>query len=43
VARPAKGEKAIMIINVDNKVEEEALDKLATMDGILGRPILLHF
>ena len=43
VARHAKGEKAIMIINIDNKVEEEALDRFAHLDGILGRPILLHF
>ncbi|MEA4925241.1 MAG: phosphoglycerate dehydrogenase [Syntrophomonadaceae bacterium] len=43
VARHGKGERAIMIINVDNKVEEEALDRLAELDGILGRPILLHF
>jgi D-3-phosphoglycerate dehydrogenase / 2-oxoglutarate reductase len=43
VARHAKGERAIMIINVDNKVEEHALDGLAKLDGILGRPLLLHF
>jgi len=43
VARHTKGEKAIMIINVDNKVEEEALDRFAHLDGILGHPILLHF
>jgi len=43
VARHAKGERAIMIINVDNKVEEYALDGLAKLDGILGRPLLLHF
>ena len=43
VGRHTKGEKAIMIINVDNKVEDDALDRFATLDGILGRPILLHF
>lgn len=43
VARNIKGEKAIMIINVDNKVEAKALDHFTQLDGILGRPILLHF
>jgi D-3-phosphoglycerate dehydrogenase len=43
VARRNKGEKAIMLVNVDNKVEEDVLDRLTTLDGILGRPILLHF
>ncbi len=43
VARNTKGEKAIMLINVDNKVEEEAMDRFAKLDGILGRPKLLHF
>jgi D-3-phosphoglycerate dehydrogenase len=43
VARCTKGEKAIMLVNVDNKVEEEVLDRLMKLDGILGRPILLHF
>lgn len=43
VARNNKGEKAIMLINVDNKVEAGALDRLANLDGILGRPLLLHF
>lgn len=43
VARNIKGEKAIMIINVDNKVEEKALDHFTHLDGILGRPTLLHF
>lgn len=43
VARHAKGEIAIMIINVDNKVEEAALGRLADLDGIVDRPILLHF
>ena len=43
VARKAKGETAIMIINVDNKVEEEILQKLTQIDGIIGTPKLLHF
>ena len=43
VARHTKGETAIMLINVDNKVEADALDRLAKLDGILCRPILLHF
>ena len=43
VAPHASGEKAIMLLNVDNKVEDAALDRLGELDGILGRPILLHF
>lgn len=43
VAPHASGEKAIMLLNVDNKVEDAALDRLGKLDGILGRPILLHF
>jgi D-3-phosphoglycerate dehydrogenase len=43
VARQEKGQKAIMIINIDNKVEEEVLDRLQTIDGIIGRPRLLRF
>jgi len=43
VARHDKGEKAIMLVNVDNKVEDVVLDRLTELDGILGRPILLHF
>ncbi|NLN86980.1 MAG: phosphoglycerate dehydrogenase [Syntrophomonadaceae bacterium] len=42
VAPHASGEKAIMLLNVDNKVTAEALDRLGKMDGIIGRPILLH-
>lgn len=42
VARKTKGEKAIMIINVDNKVEEPVLEKLSQLDGIVGKPILLQ-
>ena len=43
VARQVKGQKAIMIINVDHKVEDKVLEKLTSFDGILGRPKLLHF
>ncbi len=43
VARQIKGEKAIMILNVDNKVEEEVLEQLADFDGVVGRPKLLRF
>lgn len=43
VAPHASGEKAIMLLNVDNKVEDDALNRLGKLDGILGRPILLHF
>lgn len=43
VARHDKGKKAIMLVNVDNKVEEVVLDRLKELDGIIGCPILLHF
>ncbi|HWP95581.1 MAG TPA: phosphoglycerate dehydrogenase [Syntrophomonadaceae bacterium] len=43
VARQSKGEKSIMILNVDNKVEKEVLEKLAGLDGVMGIPILLNF
>jgi len=43
VARKTKGETAIMILNVDNKVEEETIQKLAQIKGLLGTPKLLHF
>jgi D-3-phosphoglycerate dehydrogenase len=43
VGRRIRGEKAMMLVNVDNKVEEEVLDRLTKLDGILGRPRLLHF
>lgn len=43
VAPHASGEKAIMLLNVDNRVEADALDRLGQLDGIIGRPILLHF
>ena len=42
VARHRKGEEAIMLVNVDNKVESHILDQLEKVDGILKRPILLH-
>lgn len=43
VARKEKGQKAIMLINVDNPVSEEILEKMASSDGIIGRPRLLRF
>jgi D-3-phosphoglycerate dehydrogenase len=43
VSRQAKGQISIMLINVDNKVEDKVLDKLAKLDGIINRPVLLHY
>lgn len=43
VARQTKGDVAIMLVNVDNKVEDEVLERLSQVDGILGQPRLLHF
>ncbi|MGR6837251.1 phosphoglycerate dehydrogenase [Syntrophomonas erecta] len=43
VARQNRGEKAVMLVNVDNKVEEEVLKRLSSIDGILNPPRLLHF
>jgi len=43
VARKNKGEIAIMLINVDHKVEDSVLEKLKDSDGIIGRPLLLEF
>ncbi len=43
VVRKTKGETAIMILNVDNKVEDEVLQRLAQIDGLLGTPKLLRF
>lgn len=43
VSRQNKGEKAIMLVNVDNKVEEEVLVKLSKLDGIINVPRMLHF
>ena len=43
VARKTKGDTAIMVLNVDNKVEEDVIQKLTTINGIIGTPKLLHF
>ncbi len=43
VARKAKGETAIMMLNVDNKVEEATIQQLTQIDGLIGTPKLLHF
>ncbi len=43
VARQEKGKTAVMLINVDNPVSEEILEKMANSDGIIGRPRLLRF
>ncbi|HZJ85314.1 MAG TPA: phosphoglycerate dehydrogenase [Syntrophomonadaceae bacterium] len=43
VARKTKGDTAVMLVNVDNKVSEEVLEKLSQVDGIISRPRLLHF
>jgi D-3-phosphoglycerate dehydrogenase len=43
VARKARGEMAVMLINVDNKVGEDVLKKLKELDGILEQPRLLEF
>ena len=43
VARQEKGQRAVMMINIDHKVEEEVLDRLSKIDGILRRPRLLKF
>ncbi|MEQ8176334.1 MAG: phosphoglycerate dehydrogenase [Syntrophomonadaceae bacterium] len=43
VARHVKGQTSIMVLNVDNKVEEEILEKLADLDGIISKPKLLNF
>ena len=43
VARKNKGETAVMMVNVDNKVEESILERLEQVDGITGRPKLLKF
>ncbi|WP_242848909.1 ACT domain-containing protein [Syntrophomonas palmitatica] len=41
--RRVRGENAIMLINVDSKVDEAVLDELAQMDGIIDQPRLLVF
>lgn len=43
VARRNKGEKAIMLINVDHEVSEEVMEVLAKSDGIMSKPKLLRF
>ncbi len=43
VARKTKGQISIMLINVDNKVEDQVLKELEKLDGITARPTLLHF
>lgn len=43
VARKEKGQIAIMLINVDNQVEDEVLERLSKLDGIINRPKLLRF
>jgi len=43
VARKIKGETAIMILNVDNKVEEATIERLTQLPGLIGTPKLLHF
>ncbi|HZK42841.1 MAG TPA: phosphoglycerate dehydrogenase [Syntrophomonadaceae bacterium] len=43
VARKTKGDTAIMLVNVDNKVSDEILEKLSQLDGIISKPRLLHF
>lgn len=43
VARRERGTRAVMMVNVDNKVEPEILDKLGKLDGILQTPKLLYF
>ena len=43
VARKKKGDISMMLINVDNKVEEDVLSMLTNSEGIQEAPILLHF
>ncbi len=43
VARKTKGDTAVMLVNVDNKVDEEVLEKLSHVDGIISKPRLLHY
>ncbi|MGI5880003.1 MAG: phosphoglycerate dehydrogenase [Syntrophomonadaceae bacterium] len=43
VARQKKGETAVMMVNVDNKVEESIFERLEQVDGIISRPKLLKF
>lgn len=43
VARQERGTTAVMLINVDNKVEEAVMDKMTGLAGILNKPQLLKF
>ncbi len=43
VARKTRGETAIMLINIDNHVSDNVLEKLKDLDGIKERPRLLEF
>lgn len=43
VARKTKGDTAVMLVNIDHEVSEEALEKLSEVDGIISKPLLLHF
>ena len=43
VARKTRGEIAIMLINVDNHVSDNVLEKLKDLDGIKEWPRLLEF
>ncbi len=43
VARKTKGDTAVMLVNVDNKVSDEVLEKLSQVDGIISKPKLLRF
>ncbi|MDD2585034.1 MAG: phosphoglycerate dehydrogenase [Syntrophomonadaceae bacterium] len=43
VARKVKGETAIMLVNIDNQANDEVLERLGAIDGILNRPRLLKF
>lgn len=40
VARKTKGETALMLINVDNRIEEEVLEKVSKSDGIKKAKLL---
>ena len=43
VARTEKGATAIMLINVDTKVESRVLQKVSEIDGVVGNGTLLYF
>lgn len=42
-SRQTKGAEALMMVNVDSRVEEGVLDTLAKLDGILDKPRLVSF